>query len=271
MTKHNTLADSRPHQSTRWMSPVSYWLPRHYVASAWHEHAPFASWLVDALRPRVIAELGTHNGFSFFVFAEAVKRLGLETELYALDSWEGDDQAGFYGNSVFEAVQGIVKSDYPEQAHLLRGRFDASVSHFCDGDIDLLHIDGRHGYKDVAADFQAYRSKLSSRAVVVFHDTNEFQEGFGVHRFWNELSAGFPSFNFLHGHGLGVLAYGAETPQPLLEFLNEATKAADEIRETYQTLGAQVSRQFVLEVDHFALIHELRLRVIALEEQARVG
>ena len=64
-----------------WLSPTSYWQPAHIVTSAWLEHAPFAFWLVDAVRPRSVVELGTHHGFSCFVFAEAVKRLGLDADI----------------------------------------------------------------------------------------------------------------------------------------------------------------------------------------------
>lgn len=250
-----------------WLKPVSYWLPERYVVSAWHEHAPFAFWLMEAARPRVLAELGTHHGFSFFVFAEAAERLGLDTQLFALDSWEGDDQAGFYGDEVFESVQTVVNDSYSHVAHLVRGYFDSSVDTFEDNSIDLLHVDGRHGYEDVSHDFETFRPKLSDRAVVLFHDTFEFQKDFGVNQFWTELSADFPSFNFEHGHGLGVLAFGVNAPTAVLDFIRQAKVQPDKVRKDYATLGAAVSRQFVLEVDHFALIHHLRLQIIDQQQQ----
>src|SRR6478752_2260203 len=79
-----------------WLTPASYLLPAHYPVSAWLTHAAFASWITDALRPATVAELGTHYGFSCFAFAEAAKRLRTGTTIYAMDSWEGDDHAGFY-------------------------------------------------------------------------------------------------------------------------------------------------------------------------------
>lgn len=251
------------------MSESSYWFPAHYVVSAWHEHAPFASWVIDAIRPKTVVELGTHNGFSFFVFCEAAKRLGLSTELYALDSWEGDDQAGFYDQSVFESVSNVALAEYADHAHLLKGYFSDSVHHFEDGTIDLLHIDGRHGYEDVAEDFAAYLPKLSPQAVVLFHDTNEFQDGFGVHRFWEELAARYPSFQFLHGHGLGVLAVGQSTPPAIAALLDKARTSTETIRLSYESLGSAVSRQFLLEFEHFHLIDELRLRVVELDQQVQ--
>lgn len=223
---------------------TSFWRPKHLILSAWLEHAPFAFWLLDATRPRVVVELGTHTGFSFFVFAEGAKRLGLSTRLFALDNWVGDDHAGFYPDEVFDSVKRIADQDYHESTELVRGYFADSVDHFEDGSIDLLHIDGRHGYEDVKEDFELYRPKLSDRAVVIFHDTHEFQEGFGVHRFWDELSHTGRSFNFHHGHGLGVFQPGAEAPAEVTRFLAAASAEPEQMRAAYAALGAAVADEY---------------------------
>lgn len=224
-------------------SAASYWFPRHYMESAWVEHAPFAFWLVDALRPARIVELGTHNGYSLFVMAEAARRLGLETRLAALDSWEGDDQAGKYGEDVYAGVERVA-AGYPGRIELIRGYFSDSVSRIEDGSADLIHIDGRHGYEDVREDFELYLPKLSPRGVMIFHDTREFQEGFGVHRFWDEIATTAPSFTFEHGHGLGVLAAGPKAPRAVLDFLAAADSHPEAVRSGYEALGAEVTLRY---------------------------
>lgn len=228
---------------------ISYWEPAHRVPSAWTEHAPFAFWIMGALRPRTVVELGTHNGFSFFVFAEAARRLGFPCRLFAIDSWEGDDHAGFYGEEVYQSVHAISREFYPSSTELVRAYFSDAVSRFADESIDLLHIDGRHSYEDVREDFEAYHSKLSSRAVVLFHDTHEFQPSFGVHRFWEELAPSAPSFEFHHGHGLGVLALGADVPATFIEFIDEATKHPEKHRSFYSARGSIVSEHAVADQD----------------------
>jgi ketosteroid isomerase-like protein len=252
---------------------ASFWDPRHLVPSAWREHAPFGYWLMSAVRPRCVVELGTHNGFSFFVFAESVKRLRLDTRLFAIDSWQGDDQAGYYGEEVYQSVARIAREEYSGSTELIRSYFSEAVSRFEDGSIDLLHIDGRHGYEDVREDFETYRPKLSPTAVVLFHDTHEFQPTFGVHQFWSELSATAPSFEFHHGHGLGVLAYGSEVSSAVRDFLAAGAADPDRMRGLYEVRGAEVSvllanheHQIELEKENANLRHELLWRDAALGE-----
>ncbi|HEY4152089.1 MAG TPA: class I SAM-dependent methyltransferase [Pseudolysinimonas sp.] len=223
------------------LSATSYWMPVHYDITAWAEHAPFASWLIDAARPRTVLELGTHNGFSFFAMAETARRLGLPTALTAIDSWQGDDHAGFYGEDVFEKVRSISERDYPNTTRLIRAFFSDAAAQIEDGSVDILHVDGRHGYDDVREDFETYRGKLSDRGVVIFHDTYEFQPDFGVHRLWKELAPTAPSFEFHHGHGLAVLALGSHAPAAVLDFLAEANRDPEAARELYHRLGAEVA------------------------------
>ncbi|GAB0117160.1 class I SAM-dependent methyltransferase [Acidisoma sp. 7E03] len=240
------LFRSDDHAQT-WLSPASFWAPDDVVQSAWLEHGPFAFWLIDALRPRRYVELGTHNGFSYFCVCQAVQRLDLGTACYAVDSWEGDDHAGFYGEEVFASVRRVNEAKYRGFSTLMRGFFSEALPYFPDASIDLLHIDGRHGYEDVLEDFENWRPKLSERGVVLFHDVNVRERGFGVWRLWHELKDRHPAFEFDHGHGLGVLALGSEVPEALkpLLFANEDTAAA--IRHSYARLGRAISLQLEAE------------------------
>ncbi|QIG41063.1 class I SAM-dependent methyltransferase [Microbacterium sp. 4R-513] len=218
-------------------------MPAHYPTSAWLTHAAFAAWIVDALRPQAIVELGTHYGFSCFAFAEASKRLGISTRISALDTWEGDDHAGFYDDDVFAYVQEVARTDYPDSVRLVRGRFDESRSRFDDSSVDLLHIDGRHGYEDVLADYSDWRGTVRDGGVILFHDIAERSRGFGVWRLWEELAVPGRSFAFEHGHGLGVLSVG-EPVTPALRCLFEADAAtAALIRSDFEHLGESAARQ----------------------------
>src|SRR6185436_6354747 len=212
--------------------PIAFETPeRLSELSAWTEHTPFGMWLVEAVRPRVLVELGTHAGVSYCAFAQAVKRLALPTACYAVDTWEGDahtnkSEAAYAGN-VFDDLRRHHDPRYGSFSTLVRTTFEDAVKGFADDSIDLLHIDGYHTYEAVRGDFETWLPKLSDRAVVLFHDINERSGDFGAWRFWDEVSPRYPSFHFLHGHGLGVLAVGSEQSEPVrwLTGLDEAAKA----------------------------------------------
>ena len=225
-----------------WLTPTAYWTPLHLPTSAWYTHTPFAAWLMDVLSPRVIVELGTHYGCSCFAFAEAAKRLGNECVVHAVDTWEGDDHAGFYGQEVHDYVRSVVEAEYADSVNLIRGRFDQARPLFPDGSVDLLHIDGRHAYEDAVADFDEWRSAVGDGGIILFHDIAEHDNGFGVWRLWDEIARPGESFAFSHGHGLGVLAVGPVV-HPALEALFRADEeTSGRIRDDFERLGARVQR-----------------------------
>ncbi len=180
--------------------------------SAWWQHVPFAHWLVAATTPRCLVELGTHAGVSYAAFCQAVVRAGTGTRCYAVDTWMGDAQAGEYGEEVYEDFRRYNEENHANFSTLLRMTFDEALGTIADGSVDLLHIDGLHTYEAVRHDYEQWRPKLTERGVVLFHDITEHQGEFGVWRLWSELKRQHPCFEFLHGHGLGVLAVGDEVP-----------------------------------------------------------
>jgi hypothetical protein len=229
------------------ISPASFLMPTHLLESAWHEHSPFAFWLMEATQPSCCVELGTHTGFSYLTFCQAVQHLELKTSCYAVDTWIGDDHAGFYGEEVFTVLSGINERTYSGFSRLIRSLFDEALPYFPDKSIDLLHIDGRHAYADVRHDFESWRPKLSEHGIVLFHDTNVRECDFGVWRLWNELAAEHPSFEFHHGHGLGVLAPGPIVPEGLGSLFESNSPQQARTRRAYARLGAAVHNQYNLQ------------------------
>lgn len=244
--------------------------------SAWHGHVPFAQWLVSTARPDLLVELGTHTGVSYAAMCEQVRRDGLATRCFAVDTWAGDEHAGFYGEDVFATFSRFHAARYGTFSRLLRATFDEALPYIPDATpdpgpdappdggpagsrsagIDLLHIDGRHGYDDVAHDYASWAAKLSPRAVVLFHDTNVRERGFGVWRLWAELRERHPSFEFLHAHGLGMLLPGPTPPPALAALCGLDAAATARVRERFALLGERwdaeqalmLQRRFTVEV-----------------------
>jgi hypothetical protein len=209
---------------------------RLHKKSGWTEHVPLAMLLVELLEPRALVELGTQHGVSYCAFCQAVDELKLGSRCYAVDTWLGDAHATHYKESVYQELVEHHRQ-YEAFSTLLRMTFDEALPRIPDASVDLLHIDGLHFYDAVKKDYETWRPKLTDRAVVLFHDTMETQDGFGVHQLWRELSPGFPSFNMEHGHGLGILAVGSRPPAALLAFLETANAKPQAIRELFAALG----------------------------------
>src|SRR6476660_4045379 len=69
--------------------------------SAWVQHIPFALALVQMMRPRVVVELGTHNGVSYCAFCQGIVGAGIDAKAYAVDLWRGDAHTGPYDENVY--------------------------------------------------------------------------------------------------------------------------------------------------------------------------
>ncbi len=220
------------------LDPLFWSAVRLGAPSAWWRHVPFAHWVVSAARPNVLVELGTHAGVSYSAFCQAVKSANLPTRCHAVDTWKGDEHSGNYGEAIFDEFNLYNDQHFSAFSTLIRATFDEALGKMEDASIDLLHIDGLHTYEAVKRDYENWLPKLSDRAVVLFHDINERSGDFGVWRLWEELEARHPSFTFLHGFGLGVLAVGTHAPDPILALCRlEDPREIAAVRTRFAWLG----------------------------------
>lgn len=239
MSTSNAPAQTDPNLVRAALSRASFMEPTWFAPSTWVSHAPFMFFLMAALRPKLFVELGSHYGYSFFAACQAARAYHTGTRCVAIDTWQGDEHAGFYSNIVHERVKAQLDANYADIAEMKRMTFGDAVGSFADGSIDLLHVDGRHYYADAKEDFETYLPKVSAGGIVLFHDTQVRTKEFGVWQLWAEIAPKYPSFEFHHGHGLGVIAIGA-APDALKGFFEIARneKAAADVRAVYERLGA---------------------------------
>lgn len=193
--------------------PIIFSKPLRLASSGWIQHIPFAFFLVELFRPKLMVELGSFSGVSYCAFCQAVKTLNLETRCFAVDTWQGDAHAGIYEEEVLSDLRDHHDPLYSGFSTLLQMPFEEALDRFADKSIDLLHIDGYHTYEAVKNDFYSWLPKMSKRGIVLFHDTNVRAKDFGVCMLWEELRMKYSCFDFSHGSGLGVLFVGEYVPE----------------------------------------------------------
>ncbi|MDO9085546.1 MAG: class I SAM-dependent methyltransferase [Anaerolineaceae bacterium] len=232
---------------------------------SWVGHIPFANWLIKTIKPAMIVELGTHSGNSYLTFCQAVKEASLPTRCYAVDTWKGDEHAGFYGEEVFQALSIYHNEHYASFSRLMRMTFDEAVHYFSDGSIELLHIDGMHTYEAVKHDFMTWLPKLAPHAVVLFHDTNVREREFGVWRIWQELCQNYPlNIEFLHSHGLGIIQITAGSGRFKLDWLQEDHEYRENLVRYFSSFGLRVKDQYQVQVE----IHNLQVLLNETKQQS---
>jgi hypothetical protein len=158
---------------------------------------------------------------------------------------------------VFEEFRATIKQRYPEQTYI-KGMFRDALPCFEDGAIDLLHIDGYHTYEAVQDDFETWLPKMSGNGIIIFHDINVHERGFGVWRFWDELKLRYPGFGFMHCHGLGVLYVGKQknAVSKVFDLFLENREVRAFAQQYFETVGelAMEHREMLHRVEHFGMI-----------------
>lgn len=223
---------------------------------AWVEHIPFAFFLVKALKPELLVELGVHTANSFSAFCQAVGNAPSACKCFGVDTWEGDPHATYYDKNIFSEVSEFIKANFGNFASLIRSRFDQALDSFSDGSIDLLHIDGFHTYEAVSQDFFSWLPKMSNQGVVLLHDTNVRRDNFGVWKLFEELSEKYPVFEFYHGNGLGVVWVGKNSAKI---WCNQSAESQQCVRQVFADLGKNISDGLEQDSNHQAILEQFKL------------
>ena len=222
--------------------------PRRFDLASWSPHIAFGYDLVADLRPRVLVELGTRSGESYFAFCQSVEENRTGTTCYAVDAWLGGGPSGSEKEDAYADVQRHNEQFYAGFSTLVRASGDEALDRFADGSVDLIHFNGLPTYEALRHDFAAWRRKLSPRGVALFHDVAARHDDFGAWRFWEEIHTQGENFEFPHGQGLGVWkpVGGEWAESPLLRALFSAGESQAENIRHYYAMAADALRQRTL-------------------------
>ena len=69
--------------------------------SAWVGLGTIAYEIISHFKPKKVVELGSFGGFSTCAMALALRDLGEGGQIYAVDTWIGDDHTGLFGEQIY--------------------------------------------------------------------------------------------------------------------------------------------------------------------------
>lgn len=158
----------------------SYLMDGNEFQQVYEEITTFAYWL-KGFEPKNILEIG-FKGATFHIFSQL--STGKKVAVDISDVWRSTVSHFMMYNEDFKFIQG------DSQTVEIRDK----VKEFCPK-YDLIFIDGDHSYNGVKNDFELYKTLLSDRGYVVFHDIDPehiFADNYGgqVYKFWQDLDYG---------------------------------------------------------------------------------
>ena len=196
---------------------------------------PFAFWVVAADRPRSIVELGIKSGVSYFAFCQAVEQLGLETRCHAIRTTNPRLAPG----PSEQAVEAYNNGHYSSFSTLIKSSSRDALAKFGDRSIDLLHLKLNGDVNSARREFTAWLPKISTRGIVLLADLNSGTGQTSVQAAFKHLKQNYPTFEFLHGGGLGIVGVGRDLSPALRGLLSPSN---DELKAQWRKAFARLGR-----------------------------
>jgi predicted O-methyltransferase YrrM len=159
--------------------------------------------LVDEASPQRVVEIGTGLGGTLFLLARMSSRTATIVSV--------DIDYPFFRTELYKAFSTdrqqihLVIADSHEEATVTKVRKLLKKQ-----PIDLLFIDGDHGYESVREDFDKYGNLVTEGGLIALHDIVPGESSGGVPRFWQEIRGLYSTAEFVEswdqgGFGIGLI------------------------------------------------------------------
>ena len=160
---------------------------------------------VKSINPTTILEIGTHNGGTFFIWANLASELAITCDI--IKSKVRDELYHSFPppDSKCKVIP-LAGDSHDEQ-------FLETIKTSLNGNkIDFLFIDGDHTEDGVKSDYNMYSPLVRSGGIIAFHDILEKQPTptNQVYHFWKEIKKSTNTEEFVKdytqtGYGIGII------------------------------------------------------------------
>lgn len=146
--------------------------------------------IVRDLKPKVVVEIGTALGGTFYIWCQAAAEDALLVSLDLPHTFYSPNRRDFYGRF---ARAGQTTKFLPGDSHLPQA-LEALKAALGGREIDFLFIDGDHSDKGVRQDFDTFSPLVRKGGVIAFHDIlpNPVTPRNQVYPLWRELKTRYP-------------------------------------------------------------------------------
>lgn len=153
-------------------------IPSWSLIQGWFYCPEFYQHVVNQLpQDAAIVEIGTWRGRSTCFLAECIKRSGKSVKFWAVDTFEGSNEAahketisGMATDLYTDFVANLKMCQVDDVVTPLRSTSTAASQQFQDQFLDFVMIDGSHDYESVRADIQTWLPKIKSGGIMAGDD-----------------------------------------------------------------------------------------------------
>jgi predicted O-methyltransferase YrrM len=171
--------------------------------------------LLRSLQPSAICEIGAAGGGTTFLLAQAASNNATIVTVDLGFTQSCQAAVSLFGSKAQKIICLRENSHQPETVDVVRNRLEGK-------DLDLLYVDGDHGYEGVKTDFELYSPLVKRGGIIVFHDiVPDYKTRFGIKtssdvggvpQFWQEIKSRYADVEEIvedydqDGFGIGISA-----------------------------------------------------------------
>jgi len=205
------------------ISPLSVYLPpslrylepMRVVPGEPMEHAPFEYDLVEALRPRIVVDVGAGAAASFSILCQSIRDHDVPATAYAIDTWDDDAGKAEDDERRWSAVNHFLHTYFRGVAYILKMPIADATAHFRLGSIGLLRIDAARAGIPLADLLAAWMPFLSPEGVLLCPGVSDASRP-DLGNDFARATSGFTTCTFALGRGLGVARAASAVERPEL-------------------------------------------------------